>query len=290
MKLSHTLEKIKLLFDLLRIRNCFIGFFGVVVASAFVHPHQIMSLPIIMAGVSVFLIMGAGNMINDYFDFEIDRINKSSRPIPSGRITRSDTLMLSIVSFLIGMALAKMINPICFNISFFNSLFLILYGKYSKKILWVSNFGISYLVASIFVFGAFSLGTEINHEQLQILAILTTCAFFMTLSREVIKDIEDIEGDKRNYAVTLATKFGKNRAKHLAILFSLTAIFFSFIPFLFEFQLFDLQIYGLVVGIADVIFVISLTMHPSLSQRLMVLGMVIALIGFFLGRIYPPLY
>lgn len=44
-------------------------------------------IPIILAMLAVFFAMSAGNVINDYFDYKIDLINKPQRPIPSGRIS-----------------------------------------------------------------------------------------------------------------------------------------------------------------------------------------------------------
>lgn len=290
MKPRNLLENIKLFFELIRLRNCLIGFFGVFVTAILINPENLFQESIILAALTVFFLMGAGNMINDYFDSEIDKINKPFRPIPSGRIENENVLMLSIVFFFLGIIIAKNINFYCFLISIINSLLLVFYAKYSKKLLLVSNLGISYLVASIFIFGAFSVAGTINKEQIKILTILTASAFLMTFSREIIKDIEDMEGDKKEYSITLPIKFGVRKAKNLAIFFAIIAILFSAFPFFILSQqswFFNLQIYGFFIAIADLLFLISLTMHPSLSQRLMVFGMLLALIGFFLGRISP---
>jgi geranylgeranylglycerol-phosphate geranylgeranyltransferase len=285
MKYLPILGQIKVLLELLRVRNCVMGFLGVLLTVTLLHPGNALNSRIFLAGIPVFLIMGAGNMINDYFDSEIDKINKPYRPIPSRRINKNETLMLSLALFFLGIALAKNINAYCFGIAILNSLFLISYGKYSKKLLLVSNFGVSYLVASIFVFGALApAGLNITGKQVEILIILTACAFFMTFSREIIKDIEDMEGDRANYAVTLATHFGKNKAKKGAVFFALIAIIISLLPFFLLLNSFHLLSYGFLIISADLIFLISLTMHPSLSQRLMVLGMALGLGAFFLGE------
>ena len=46
-------------------------------------------IPIILAMLAVFFAMSAGNVINDYFDYKIDLINKPQRPIPSGRMQKT---------------------------------------------------------------------------------------------------------------------------------------------------------------------------------------------------------
>ncbi len=291
MEKDPILGKIRVLLELLRVRNGVMGFLGVLTSAALIYPENFLSNQVILAGVVVFIIMGAGNMINDYFDFEIDKINKPDRPIPSRKITRNDTLMLSLALFFLGIALSKNINSYCFGLAVLNSLFLIVYGKYSKKLLLISNFGVSYLVASLFIFGALApFGLNMDLWQKEILFVLTASAFFMTLSREIIKDIEDVEGDQEKYAVTLATKFGKNLAKKVAVVFTLLAIFVSCLPFFLSLPNFHLLGYGFFVGIADIIFLISLTMHPSLAQRLMVFGMISGLGAFFVGKMLPLIF
>jgi len=283
------------LWELLRMRNGIIAFFGVLVGATFIHTTGtiIPGTKIFIAGFAAFLITSAGNILNDYFDFEIDKINKPERPIPSGRISRSDAFMFSIVLFLLGLGFSKSVNDYCLGIVFLNSLILIFYAKYSKKLLLVSNLGISFLVASIFVFGVAATiqnGADmVGMEEIKLVAIITACAFLMTLSREVIKDIEDIKGDEKKYAITLPIKIGAQRAKNMAMIFTLAAISFSLLPFIIQLTFFNLYAYGILIIISDLVFIISLTMHPSLGQRVMVLGMLLALIAFFLGNIVPVL-
>ena len=58
----------------------------------------------------VFFVTGAGNAINDYFDYEIDAINKPSRPIPSGKIGLSRAFSFSLALFIFGIIIASTIN------------------------------------------------------------------------------------------------------------------------------------------------------------------------------------
>ncbi len=291
MKVKNIKKTILLFGELIRIRNGVIAFFGVLVGAALVYTTSAITqeLRVLVAGFVALLITGAGNAINDYFDYEIDKINKPHRPIPSGRISRSDVFMLSIILFLLGLGFAKYVNDYCLSIAFLNSIILIFYAMYSKKLLLVSNLGISYLVASIFLFGVAATiqeGTSmLSIEEIKIVTILTACAFFVTFSREIIKDIEDIKGDKEKYAVTLPIKIGVRRAKNMAIILTLIAIAFSLLPFAIETTSFNVYAYGTIIIISDLIFLASLTMHPTLGQRLMVVGMLLALTAFFLGNI-----
>ena len=283
------------LWELLRMRNGIIAFFGVLVGATLIHTAGaiIPGTKVLIAGLAAFLTTSAGNILNDYFDLEIDRINKPERPIPSGRISRSDAFMFSIVLFLLGLGFSKSVNDYCLSIASLNSLILIFYAKYSKKLLLVSNLGVSFLVASIFIFGVAATIQDgmntLSMKEIKLVAVITVCAFLMTLSREIIKDIEDIKGDEKTYAVTLPIKIGAKRAKNMAIICTLAAIAFSLIPFTIQLTFFNPYAYGVVIIISDLVFIISLTMHPSLGQRVMVLGMLLALIAFFLGNTIPRL-
>jgi len=293
MKIDKIKEWLKALLDILRLRNCIIVFLGVLIAAemALYDSELILPLKVIIAGISAGMITAGGNVINDYFDFEIDKINKPERPIPSGRISRSDALMLSFALFLIGLGLAKYVNTYCLGLAGLNSILLVIYGRYSKKMLLISNLIVSYLVASVFIFGAFSAnGTNLfGMMGFKVVALLSSCAFLVTLSREITKDLEDIEGDRKRYSITLPIWAGVKNAKNVAGICILFAVLLSLVPFIIQPLNFDLYYYALPVIAADLLFIISLTMDPSISQRIMVLAMFLALVGFSLATVMPKI-
>lgn len=279
-----------LYWDLLRIRNGILAFFGVIVGGTFVYASgtPVSWVPVIVAGLVAAIITGAGNALNDYFDYEIDKINRPDRPIPSGRISRSDVFMLSIVLFFIGLGASKYINEYCLSIAFINSIILILYARYSKRVLFISNLSISFLVSSLFMFGVAATiqpGVDIvGIEEIILVAVVSTCSFGMTLSREIIKDIEDIKGDMENYAKTLPIEIGEKKAKAMATIVAAVTILLSLSPFLLHLGSFNKIVYGIIITAADIIFIVSLLMEPALGQRTMIIGMVFALLAFFLGN------
>ncbi|RLJ04791.1 MAG: digeranylgeranylglyceryl phosphate synthase [Candidatus Aenigmatarchaeota archaeon] len=213
--------------------------------------------------IAVFLIAGAGNAINDYKDFEADKINRPERPIPSGRIKRSSALIFSILLFVLGTVLAAFINWMAFGIAVINSLLLILYTYYFQDKMFVGNFIISYLVGSTFLFGNVVMGDYRLGFVLMFLAGLSN------FSREIIKDLEDIEGDKQSFLKKITSKVGsiaerfritpkgvklKYRKRYALFIseFSLVlAVFFSPLPFLTGILGYS---YMVVVGFADLIF------------------------------------
>jgi geranylgeranylglycerol-phosphate geranylgeranyltransferase len=176
----------------------------------------------------VFVVTGAGNTINDYFDAGIDRINRPGRPIPSGAVSEKAALSYALILFTAGIALSFLTNAICAGIAVFNSLVLILYAARFKGIPFIGNLTVSYLAGSIFVFGGALAGIP------GILATLplTAITFSGTLARELLKDAEDVEGDSAFGAKTIPLIAGIRPAAILALAVVLVAIAFSFVPFL----------------------------------------------------------
>ena len=138
--------------EILRPQNGVIGIFAVIVGAMLVGFNNYFFIA--LACLSVFIILSAGNVINDYFDYEIDKINKKNRPIPSGRIKRNSALYYSIALFLIGIALAFYLNFNNFILALINSGLLILYSYKLKGQPLIGNVIVSWLVGSTFIFGS----------------------------------------------------------------------------------------------------------------------------------------
>ena len=64
----------------------------------------------ILAGIVAFLVGAGGNVINDYFDIEIDKINAPKRPLACGKITKKVGLTYSIVLFGVGIAISFLLT------------------------------------------------------------------------------------------------------------------------------------------------------------------------------------
>jgi geranylgeranylglycerol-phosphate geranylgeranyltransferase len=190
------------------------------IATGTVVPGTLLLFPVVL------LVTGAGNAINDYYDREIDRINRPGRPIPSGAITKETVLRYSLVLFTSGVGLSLFTNPLCTGIAVFNSFLLIAYAARLKALPFIGNLVVSYLSGSIFLFGGAFSGFE------GILAIIpiATITFLGTLSREILKDAEDVTGDTAGGATTLPMAMGIRLATLLAFVIILIATGFSIIP------------------------------------------------------------
>ncbi|MFH0862027.1 MAG: UbiA family prenyltransferase [Candidatus Altiarchaeota archaeon] len=291
MKATTLYRSAMTILELIRLRNAVISFIGVYVGGlVFSIGQGVIPANLLTAAVSTALILGAGNALNDFFDHEIDRINRPKRPIPSGRITRGDTLMLALAMFLIGLAYAKSINTYCLAIAAANTAMLIVYAKYSKRMLLISNLCISYLVASVFIYGAaatYAPSASISTIGLQLTVVLTMCSFLINFSREIVKDIEDIDGDRGAYSVTIPIRYGAGNAKTVALAAAAAAVLIGFYPLTVDTVGFNELIYGIFILLADIVLLASFTTPPSTNQHLLVAGMTLALISFLLGATAP---
>jgi geranylgeranylglycerol-phosphate geranylgeranyltransferase len=256
--------------ELLRAWNCAVVFFGVLAGASL----SLLRIPfhpsVYLAASSAFLITGAGNSLNDYYDFEIDRVNKPSRVLPSGRIRRRNAVYLALSFFIAGVLISTFINLSCFLIACINSSLLIIYAKYSKRMLFLANLIVSYLVASVFIYGAFSAGGGS-----MLLLIIFICAFLVALSLEITKDIEDMKGDLSAGARTLPLVIGEGKSRIISISSSSVAIILSPFPFFLGLS----YVYLLLVLLADCIFIFSHFSTPSKGRKLISLGMGIVLLG-----------
>ena len=279
--------------ELMRYRNCLMAGFAAVIGTLIAFniltsgPSSSNfegSFPFLDAGLVflvVFLVSGAGNAINDYFDIRIDSINRPERPIPSGRVQAKEALYFSYFLFALGTLLAFSINYVCGLIALFNSLLLVMYAKTLKGTPLLGNLSIGYLTGSVFLFGAsiFGLGG------IKVLSVLFLLAALAITAREIVKDIEDMEGDRREGADTLPIRIGAKKAGNLAVLIGLLAVLLSPLPYF-------MSILGLsylyLVFLADLGFFAAILQllvrnNPTKSSKMFKIAMFFALIAFIAG-------
>ena len=183
---------------------------------------------VLLLFVVVTLITAAGNIINDYFDVEIDRVNRPDRPIPSGQVRFSAARAYAVTLFLAGILVCLLTNDLCIAIAVINSLLLIVYAARLKRTPLFGNITVSYLAASMFLFGG-ALGGLPGLLHVMPFAVMT---FFAMLTRELVKDSEDVEGDKACGAVTIPIRYGIPAAMLLALFCALLGVMASLVPFL----------------------------------------------------------
>ena len=123
--------------ELMRYKNCAMAGLAAVIGSSIAYsaaPHELSEIILLIpVFITVFLITGAGNAINDYFDASIDAVNRPERPIPSGRLTKGSVYKFSILLFACGILIAYFIGTIPLVIALFNSMLLYVYAFSLKR-------------------------------------------------------------------------------------------------------------------------------------------------------------
>lgn len=226
------------------------------------------------------LAVAAGNTINDYFDREIDRINQPDRPIPSGAVTPREALAFSAVLFAVAVALALTLPILAIAIAVVNLFALVAYTKLFKGLPGVGNVVVGYLGGSTFLFGAAAVG-RITES----VVVLFALAALSTVAREIIKDIEDVAGDRREGLNTLPIAVGDRPAHWIAIALLAVALVASPLPYLLD--TFGWP-YLVVVAVADLVMAAAAIegfSDPTASQEHLSYAMFLAGSAFVLGRI-----
>ena len=269
-------------FELLRAGNCAMAGFAAVIGSGIAYAQVSDGIPIF--GISlvfacVFLITGAGNAINDFFDADIDAINKPMRPIPSGRVSKDVALLFSLLLFGTGIVLSGFLGMICFVVALINSALLIIYARNLKRTALAGNVCIGYLTGSTFLFG----GALFGMPGITVTAGLFGLSMLATVAREIAKDIEDTRGDLAMGAATLPIRVGRKSAGYVASAVGVVAVLLSPLPYFTGFSIW----YLLVVGFADLCFLTAILRlfrgDAAGSSRLFKQAMVVALVAFMAG-------
>lgn len=168
------------------------------------------------------MLVGGGNALNDYNDRETDKENHPERPIPSGSIS-ADTASVC-AQALLGSGLLILLfaleNKMPFVIALIGIILLIVYENGLKAAGISGNITVGLMSGAIFLFAGMAVNDPGPTLWMFSLAVLAT------ITREIIKDIQDLEGDRGRR--TLPASIGIENSMRVAILFLLIAIGLSY--------------------------------------------------------------
>ena len=213
------------LFVLPRPLNCLITALAVYVG-AFTAGVRWPSAPVLLAALSAALIAAAGYISNDLRDVDIDRINRPGRPLPSGRISRRAAAMEAWIFAFCGLGLAWWLGPLAALAAGAIALCLLAYNLFLKRRAFWGNLLIGALSSAAFPYGALAAGSPGRSW------IPAGFALLFHWGREIIKDMEDMEGDRARGARTLPLQWGPERAILLTSAVYSLLIAFTLIPWL----------------------------------------------------------
>ena len=273
--------------EITRPGNVIMAMIAIVLVAIVAHT---ISIPVILAMLAVLFEISAGNVINDYFDYKIDLINKPSRPIPSGKITPKAARNYAYGLFLAGTVCGALISFLTnswipFVIVLFSDAVLYIYAYRLKSTPLIGNLTVGFMTGLCFVFGGYSIGTA---EIISTSIFLGFFAFVMTTAREITKDIEDIEGDKSEGAKTFPILYGERLSA--IITFVLIIIDCALCPLLYFQHIFNI-FYLAIIAVAVIIFIYSAftiirnqdTQTAAKVSKFLKIGMLIAFVAFAVG-------
>lgn len=209
-------------------------------------------------------IAAAGYIINDIYDVEADNINKPNKVFINKGISEDMANNLFMAFTVIGIGLGTYVSWQIDKNSF-ATIFLIVsallyfYATSLKQTILIGNIVISALVGlSILIVGIFEIAPMITPESkdaylfmFKFLIDYALFAFLINLVRELVKDLEDVDGDHKAGYNTLPIAIGRDRASKVAFvvcLLSIVAIFYYVITYLFENQVLLLYFIFLIIG------------------------------------------
>ena len=213
--------------------------------------ENIIDIRLLLVSISALALLSAGNAINDYCDYNVDRINRPKRPLPSGRVRRRDALIFATVLVAIGIWLGALINRNATGIAILVGVALVSYAFWLKRTPFVGNLVVSGLTGLTFIAGGVAI------DSVKGTLIPATFAFLFTTAREIVKDLEDTEGDLKHNLKTLAI-LNPQLAVKTAIGFMALVILFSPIPYLFGWYSWH---YLIVVGLGVDLVLIGLAIR-----------------------------
>lgn len=283
------MNKLAAIFKLTRIEHSIMLVMAVIAAELITKGLPSPTVFILSLVVPVFISMAAF-AINDYFDMEVDRLNKKDRPLVNGSLAPRTALYVTGICLVIGIGAGSVINRNAFGITLLFGILALLYSYKLKESLLLGNAYIALSMSIPFIFGDYVVSSSLGVNILMVAIMI----FMSGLAREIHGTIRDYHGDtKGRNARTLPRSIGMENASIVAFVLYLLAILVSVYLFLgiapFKSNLF----YAVPVFASDLmLFYVAIgylykkdRKFYSLSRNISLLAMGIALIAFLLA---PP--
>lgn len=231
------MKKIKAFLQIIRWQNLvFIGITQVLFHYCILQPNlatvqqqpKISGLYLLLISAASILIAAGGNIINDYFDLNIDKINKPHKLIVEKHISRRYAiflhLLLSLAGIMCSVFVAHRLNILWLGMA--NTiavLLLFIYSASLKKKFLIGNILVSTLTAWVIMILALpeyevlildpQNKNEVFNKMFRLGILYASFSFVISVIREVIKDMEDVDGDRKYDCKTMPIVLGLNATK-----------------------------------------------------------------------------
>ncbi len=293
---------LKSILSLIRFRNLVIGSATVLTGSYVtiqVPWNNDLILNVILQMISVACFMAAGNILNDIMDIEIDKISHPLRSLPSKKVSIKQAwylvIIFSIISILSALYGAYILNKIGLEWAPLAIIWIISFtlmisyeiGPKTKKYGYLGNLIIGGMLGLVIIYGGASVG-KYNYSVTLCIALMAT---FIGISREIIKDVHDIEGDLKWGRRTFPILIGENNSRKLAYIFVLLGVISIMLPFIMNWG--NLEYWMIMFQGPTMYVLLSLngpmsTGNDKKAINSLLISMVLGLIGFFLLNLLLP--
>lgn len=246
---------------------------------------------------STVLLAAAGYVINNIYDVATDTINKPQDVVIGKGISETRAyniyIGLNVTGVALGFYLSNVImRPMFSSLFIFIASFLYFYATNLKQIMILGNFVVALLLSiSVLIIGVFDLfpatTTENQAQMASLFSILVDYALFafmINFVREIVKDIEDMDGDYNQGMNTLPIAIGKSRATKIALGFAIIPFILSLLyinKYFFENNLLIVTFYTFVFVLAPLLYFIVKIFSAKTKKDFHHLSTILKLILFF---------
>ncbi|BAN89595.1 geranylgeranylglycerol-phosphate geranylgeranyltransferase [Aeropyrum camini] len=243
-------------------------------------------LELVAVSVAGYCLSSVAMITNDLIDLEIDKVNAPNRPLPAGRISRSEAALLSVLLAATGLILAAYVDFITLAFYLAGLILSLMYNRFLKRTGLPGNIVVAALVSAPFIYASLEAG-GVKGPML----VFSAMVFLAVLGREVAKGVPDVEGDRAAGVKTVAVSLGERAAVVIASILYLASSALGYIPLVYG--LVNPLLYTPLIALLTILVVrevILIVRNPSrdnvLAHKNRVLGyMLLGLVAFALGTL-----
>lgn len=194
-------------FKMIRPLNSFMSGIGVVFSLLVFNSYRLDQQVLLLAVIGFatgFTATAASMLVNDIVDIEVDRVNKPWKPLPSGRASVRTAWLLTAVFSAVSIAVNIIAGPSLVLVTAVYLAIGLLYNFMRKH--WWSQFMVSASTTGPIVYGY--VASSLPRETSCFAIFFTITIFIVNTGREVLKAVQDIEGDKALGYGTIPLKIG----------------------------------------------------------------------------------
>ena len=216
---------------IISLSQIFIKFFFI---DFFIQEDQLLNANFVILLIVTILIAASGYIVNDIYDYNLDQINKPEKVVLGKFLKSRDAIIIYMLfnslAIVLSIFLCIKIKQEIYILVFLLIIYCLwLYSKKLKKYKTIGNILIAFFISlSILNVPLFSYKNILSDDRFfvfLIISIYSVLAFLINVKREIIKDIEDIEGDKMHKVKSLPIIFGTKKSKLVTVIIGIILMF-----------------------------------------------------------------